>query len=71
MLVMKTTDIWFASYLQFKGFQLIDFEVISRGRGKYDFKISPEQWKNEKLAYSNSETSRIKTNFTGLKDLLF
>ena len=68
---MKTTDIWFASYLQVKGFKLIDFEVLSRGKGRYEFEITPDQWKTERLAFSNSEISKIKTNFSALKDLLF
>ena len=68
---MKTTDIWFAAYLQTMGFKLSDFEVLSRGKGRYEFKISPEDWKTEKLAFSNSEISDIKTKFSTLKDLLF
>lgn len=68
---MKTTDIWFALYLQVKGFKLLDFEVISRGKGKYQFDITPNQWKTEKINFSNSEISKIKTNFSALKDLLF
>ena len=68
---MKTTDIWFASYLQVKGYTLSDFEIISRGKGKYEFDISADDWKSEKLTFSNSDISKLKMNFTGLKDLLY
>ncbi len=68
---MKTTDIWFASWLQVKGYKLSDFTVINRGKGSYSFDISEEDWKTEKLSFSNSDVSKVKTSFSGLKDLLY
>ena len=67
----NTTDIWFASWLQVKGYKLKDFTVKSRGKGSYTFEITDDQWKNEKLDFSNSEVSKVKTSFSGLKDLLY
>ncbi len=36
---MKTTDIWFAAYLKYNDYNLLDYEVIGRGKGKYTFEI--------------------------------
>jgi len=68
---METTDIWFASWLQARSYELKDFATIARGKGRYVFVITPEKWKEEKLSFSNSEVSRVKTCYSALKDLLF
>lgn len=68
---MKTTDIWFAAYLRYKEYTLLDFEIISRGRGRYEFDISTEDWKKCKLRFAESETNAIKSHHLALKDLLF
>lgn len=67
----STTDIWFASYLLYKGFELADFEVIKRGKGSYTFDITDEEWKDFKLDFSKSETNAIKSHHIALKDLLY
>ncbi len=68
---METTDIWFASYLQVKGFKLSDFTVMSRGKGSYKFDMTDEEWKKAKMDFSNSEVSKVKTSYSGLRDMLF
>lgn len=68
---MKTSDIWFASWLKTRGYKLLDFEKLDKNRGRYTFDISTETWKKEKLAFSNSDVSSIKLHFTSLKDLLY
>lgn len=68
---MITSDIWFASYLLFKGFHLLDFEVMKRGKGTYRFDIDEVTWKKLKLEFSTSETNAIKAHHIALKDLLY
>lgn len=68
---METTDLFFAAYLKLKGFELSDYTVLSRGKGRYIFNISEEDYKKQKLEFSNSDISKIKQNCESLKDLLY
>jgi len=69
---METTDIWFATYIiEVKNIPLKDYIVISRGKGKFKFNITPEELKLLKLEFINSETSKIKQGQERLKDLLY
>lgn len=68
---MKTTDLWFAAFLKLKGYKIKDFIVISRGKGQYEFIISEELWKKEKLEFIQSDISRVKQIMEQLKDLLY
>ena len=68
---METTDIWFAAFLKFKGYVLEDYTVIARGKGKYKFTISKEDYKKAKMEFINSESSKIKQIMEELKDLLY
>lgn len=68
---MKTTDIWFASFLQLRGYPVTDFEVVGRGRGCFDFEIGVEEWKAMRLEFNYSDISKVKQIQLSLKDLLF
>ena len=68
---MKTTDIWFASFLQLKGVQLLNFSILSKGRGSFDFKLTEEEWRTFRLEFNNSDISKIKQIQLSLKDLLY
>lgn len=68
---METTDIWFAAFLKFKCYELSDYAVISRGKGKYKFKISSEDYKREKLEFIKHDISKIKQVMEEIKDLLY
>jgi hypothetical protein len=68
---VETTDIWFASWLQVKGYKLSDFRTASRGKGSYKFDISDERWKAEKLAFADSDVAKVKVSYSSLRDLLF
>jgi len=68
---MKTTDIWFASFLKMNGFKLKDYVILSRGKGRYEFDITEIEWKNQKLKFVDSEISELKIIFDQLKDLLY
>ena len=68
---MKTTDIWFAAFLRLKGYEITDYNVLSRGKGKFFFDISPSDWKEMKIEFSNSIISGIKLHQIALKDLLY
>jgi len=66
----STTDIWFGSFLRMKGFNVKNYEVISKGRGKYFFDVEMELWKQLKLEFDSSEISKLKLHQIALKDLL-
>ena len=68
---MSTSDIWFASYLLFRGYKLSNFEIVKRGKGTYIFDMDEVQWKALKLEFSTSETNSIKAQHISLKDLLY
>jgi len=68
----SSTDLWFCSYLMLKGFKVAKYEVISRGKGKYFFAISDEDWSKYKLDFNNEdELNKYKTFIEQLKDLLY
>lgn len=71
MTVHTTTDLFFAAFLKFKGFEIYDFEVISKGRGRYKFNISKEDYKQMKLEFISSDISKIKQIMEEIKDLLY
>jgi hypothetical protein len=68
---MKTSDIFFAAFLRLKGYAVKDFEVISRGRGRFIFDISENDWKQRKLEFLQSDINKIKLHQEELKDLLY
>lgn len=68
---MKTTDIWFASFLQLKGFKLSNFDIISRGKGSFDFCINDKDWRLMRLEFNESEIAKVKQIQLSLKDLLY
>ena len=65
-----TTDIWFASFLVNKGYDIKKFNVFQRGKGEYFFEVTDEKWKEEKIKFSSSEASRLKMAQIKLKDLV-
>ena len=67
----STTDIWFASYLKYKGYELTDFTLVTRGRAKYLFKIDEDIWKKEKFEFLRSDLSKLKQIMEELKDLIY
>lgn len=66
----STTDIWFASYLRHNGYEVKDYEIINRSKGKFFFDLSQDKWKEMRLKFDGSETSKIKMHQISLKDLL-
>ena len=52
--VKKTTDIWFAAYLQFKKYALQDFEVLHPGKSIFKFDIPDQSWKDLKLEFKDN-----------------
>lgn len=70
--MQKTTDIWFASFLQeIKGYQVHDFTVIKPGKGEFRFDLTEEQWKQFKLEFDHSDFSKLKYGQERLKDLIY
>ena len=69
--MIATTDLFFAAFLKLKGYELKDFELVAKGKGKFRFVISREDYKNMKLEFVNSDISKIKQNIEEIKDLLY
>ena len=68
----STTDVWFASYLKgVKGYELSDVTIISKGKGKFHFNISDEEWTREKLNFNKSDINKIKLESISLRDLIY
>jgi hypothetical protein len=70
MKVKVTTDIWFASFLKLKEYQVINFDVLPKSKGRFYFNISDEDWKKLKLEFDASAISKIKMHQIALKDML-
>jgi len=68
---MKTTDLWFASYLLLKGFKVTDFDILESRKCKFYFDISNEEWKKLRIDYADSEVNKIKQKQNELKDLIY
>ena len=66
-----TTDLWFAAFLKHKGYKLINYTVIQRGKVKFVFEIGANDYKLRKLDFVNNEISKIKQIIEELKDLGF
>lgn len=67
----KITDLWFASYLKCKGYELVDFELLHRGKGVYIFDIEEEEYKKMRIEFFKSDISKIKQIQESLKDMAF
>lgn len=67
----STTDLWFSAYLISQGHEVSKFDVLNRGKGKYYFNLTDEQWKDYKLKFNNSESAKLKMIMDQLKDLTF
>lgn len=65
----ESTDIWFCSFLLYKGFSIIKFDKVNRGRVKCYFDLSTEQWHELKLEFNNSEFIKFKAFTEQIKDL--
>lgn len=66
-----TSDLWFTAFLRLKGFEVKDFEVVSKHKGRYHFDITDEEWKKLKFEFVNHDASKIKQFFSELRDLLY
>lgn len=67
----ETTDIWFTAFLIIQGHKLAEYDVISRGKVKYKFNLSLDEWHKLKLEFNNSDLIKYKTIVEQIKDLGF
>jgi len=67
----KITDLWFATFLRMKGFELADFELIHRGKGVYIFDIDDETYRKLRLEFFKSDISKAKQTMESLKDMAY
>ena len=67
-----TKDLWFASFLKLRGYEVVDFDVEKdRRRGTFYFNIDDDTWKHLKLDFDKTDLSKIKYLQGQLKDLLY
>lgn len=69
--MLSSTDLWFCAFLVSKGHNVTKFDVIARGKAKYYFNISDDEWKKLKLEFNNSELANFKMLIDKLKDLSY
>ena len=69
--LIETKDIDFSAFLRMNDFPLADYQVLSRGKGIFYFKMTQEEWKKMKLKFSVSAHSELKRFKLDLKDLLY
>lgn len=67
----SSTDLWFCAFLKKKGHKLVTYDVISRGKGRFYFDLSEDEWKSLKLEFNSSEVSSMKMFIQQLQDLCF
>jgi len=67
--MIKSRDIWFNSFLLYKGYKVSSFETDYNNRVICHFEVSEEEWKKMKLEYQNSEIARYKGFFDQVKEL--
>ena len=65
---MKTTDLWFASYIINKGQELVKFEKLG-SKLMFWFNTSEQEWNQLRLEFFNSEVSKSRQTQERLKDL--
>lgn len=64
-------DIWFCAFLINKGHEVVNYQVIERGKISCQFDIADDSWKQLKLEFHNSEISEYKAIIDKLKDLAY
>jgi hypothetical protein len=68
-ILQSSTDLWFCSFAILKGYKVAHYDQISKGKARYYFNMSDVEWKDLKLEFNNSDYSKFKQVFEGLKDL--
>lgn len=70
-MLKNTTDIWFTAFLMYKGHKILKFDKLSKGKGKFYFDLSDEEWSNLKLEFNNTEFIKFKSLIEQVKDLCY
>lgn len=68
---MKTTDLWFATYLRVGGVELLDYKVKGHRKVEFTFDLTAEEVKKHKLAYMKSTYSLFEAEMSKLKELFY
>lgn len=66
-----TTDIWFGMFLLQEGHTVEDYAVVKKGKGRYYFDLTEQEWKDAKIAFSKSGINELKMHNMTLKDFLY
>lgn len=67
----STSDVWYAAFLMSKGYKIINYTVIARGKVRCDFDITEEDWKKLKIEFNNSDIVKFKHYIDMIKDMAF
>lgn len=69
--MQNSTDLWFCAFLMSRGFEVKKYDVIFRGKARFYFDISEDDWKKYKLEFNNSDLVKYKMLIDQLKDLSY
>lgn len=67
----RTKDVWFTSYLIYKGYAMEGTEEAAPRKLMFKFNIDDAKWKQLKLEFFNSESAQLRQIQERLKDLLY
>lgn len=67
----ESTDVWFCAFLLHKGFAIVEYEIVGRGKVKCKFEINSSDWHALKLEFNNSDLIKFKGLIEQIKDLSF
>lgn len=70
-MLQESTDIWFCSFLMYKGHTIVKFDKLVRGKVKCYFELTSEEWSKLKLDFNNSDFVKFKAFTEQIKDLAY
>lgn len=69
--MQNTTDLWFSAFLMLNGHKPVKHEVVHRGKAKFYFNLSAQDWSQLRLEFLNSDISKVKQLIEQLKDTAY
>lgn len=69
--MQETKNIKLVAYLRFKGIHADKIDIIARGKAKYSFKMTDEEWKAIKQEFDRSDFIRYAACMDAVVDLAY
>jgi stalled ribosome rescue protein Dom34 len=67
----ESRDLWFNTYLIYKGHEIVKFEVCDKRRVVCYFHMDEQEWMKLKIEFRNSEFAKFKSSMDQLRDMGF